>query len=643
MVLQQPDVGIFFGMFAGLHLLFTLYRRHAWQWQKSLATLVPAALVALMIAGPTLLSGYKHNIEDTAQVQTETPEEKWNYITQWSFPPDEMIDLIAPNFMGIRSGEPSGPYWGRTGRSAEWEQTRQGFMNYRVESVYLGFIPIAFAFFALVGCRRSKHYPTVIFWACSAAVALMLSFGRYFPLYRLFYMLPVVNNIRNPNKFLQVFQVCLAILTAYGFQAMFFKANNVVAAATTANHKKPAKRKTTAVTDVPAAHPLWPYIVLGAATITLMLAAMITSAATASISSRFTAQGWPPQAATVIAANQVRALWHAFFMALLTTLACAPFFLSKFARLQRFRTWIAAGLVLVVAADAYALSRHYIKEMPRSYIDANPLTDFLQQNLGTERTTILTQQGIYGIWQNYLLPYHRIPTFSFAAMPRMSTDYQQLLQAGSQNPLRMWQFSSVKYLLAPAALEQQLPPGTASKVFAYNLQRGHGDNFNVVPLPNGEHAVFELAGYAPRYLLLTDGRDDQPSEALQRIASPAGPLLNGTPVPNAVTVQRHTPSLREMRVQAEAPGLLRIAERWDPDWKAWINDKEVPVKRIEHMIQGIEIPAGTHNVRIAYRPSLLFFYMQISGFLILLGAILARVLTRKRDLHKQKQTASECN
>jgi uncharacterized membrane protein YjfL (UPF0719 family) len=56
----------------------------------------------------------------------------------------------------------------------------------------------------------------ILFWGAAAAVTLMLAWGKFFPLYALFYKLPVVNNIRNPAKFLQVFQLALGILAAYG-------------------------------------------------------------------------------------------------------------------------------------------------------------------------------------------------------------------------------------------------------------------------------------------------------------------------------------------------------------------------------------------------------------------------------------------
>jgi hypothetical protein len=120
------------------------------------------------------------------------------------------------------------------GQSAGWETTHQGFQNFKLENTYLGAIPLALAVLAplaaLTAWRRRRHEPLlpvipedgarheIMFWSAVAMVTLLLSFGKYFPLYYLFYQLPVVSSIRNPNKFLQVFQLAVAILAAYGFE-----------------------------------------------------------------------------------------------------------------------------------------------------------------------------------------------------------------------------------------------------------------------------------------------------------------------------------------------------------------------------------------------------------------------------------------
>lgn len=627
MFMQQPDVAMFFALFAGAYLVFRLWQRlgrpttlrKGAQWIK---VLVPVAVVALLFAAGPLLSGYKQHVQDTAQVQTESPEERWHYITQWSMPPEEMVDFIAPNYTGIRSGEPKGPYWGRMGRSDGWETHRQGFMNYRMESLYLGIIPIAFALFAVFIARWSKHRPDIIFWAIAALVALLLSFGKYFPLYALFYQLPVVNNIRNPNKFLQIFQVALAILTAYGVDGLFRYRQRTVDLSPSAFAK--------ATPDMPSSVLRWFFWVLTVFSGILLLAAVVVTADRTGGVGRFVAQGWPPQAAQVIVANKVYALWHAVFMAGVMLIVFAVFSFKILDKLLKFRNLMAAALVLIVAIDAVKLSRDYVKAMPRSYIDANPLTEFLSENLADGRVALVTQEGIYNIWLTFLLPYNRIPTFNFPAMPRMPIDYKQFLQAGSQNPLRMWQFSAVRFLLAPSELTQQIPETVARKVFTYHLAPAPDDNVRVIPAADGTHAVFELKGALPRYALIAD-YDSEPGEvAIARLKDPREPLVNGRLIEGGVDLLDYRPGRVELKTNADVPTMLRVAERWDADWKATVNGEPVELLRVDFLCQGVPLPAGKNHVVLAYRPSRFFFNILILGVFLFVLAILGTLKHGKK-------------
>jgi hypothetical protein len=230
-LVEQQDVALFFGIFLGGYAIFSSVRRQGWKLRAMARVLAPMGIMILVVAGSPALNAYRSQAIDSTSSESESGNEKWNFITQWSQPPDETIELLAPGYMGWRSGEPEGPYWGRCGRSAEWEKTRQGFMNFRLDSLYIGAIPIVFALFAFVaavfakrktmtpdefGAGWEERRAEILFWAAVAVITLLLAYGKFTPLYWLFYQLPVVNNIRAPVKFLQVFQVALAILAAYG-------------------------------------------------------------------------------------------------------------------------------------------------------------------------------------------------------------------------------------------------------------------------------------------------------------------------------------------------------------------------------------------------------------------------------------------
>jgi hypothetical protein len=238
-LLEQQDVTLFFGLFWAPYALFLLVREYGWQWSMLLKILVPMTAAVVLIGGPASLGVYVSQTSGVSAGAGETHESKWEFVTQWSLPPDESIALIAPGYMGWRSGEAEGPYWGRMGRSEGWEKTRQGFMNFKLDDGYMGIVAIVFPVLAIVGAfawRKGLNRPLpdappgtvqvlmgygrseVLFWGAVALVAFLLALGKYFPLYQVFYQLPIVNNIRAPVKFIQVMQFALGILAAYGVE-----------------------------------------------------------------------------------------------------------------------------------------------------------------------------------------------------------------------------------------------------------------------------------------------------------------------------------------------------------------------------------------------------------------------------------------
>lgn len=236
-MLEQQDVTVFFGIFWVAYAVYSIVRTYEWRLTMLLKLLMPMAVAVMLIGVPGSLKVYFSQTEGVTAGSGETPNAKWEFVTQWSLPPDECISIVAPGYMGWRSGEPEGPYWGRKGRSAEWEQTRQGFMNFKLDDEYMGVVAFVFPVLALIVAwgrfkwanrldsasspiglvevlDTSRH--EVIFWGGVAVVSFLLALGKFFPLYHIFFQLPIVNNVRGPVKFMLVMQFALGILTAYG-------------------------------------------------------------------------------------------------------------------------------------------------------------------------------------------------------------------------------------------------------------------------------------------------------------------------------------------------------------------------------------------------------------------------------------------
>jgi hypothetical protein len=62
---------------------------------------------------------------------------------------------------------------------------------------------------------------------------------------------------------------------------------------------------------------------------------------------------------------------------------------------------------------------------------------------------------------------------------------------------------------------------------------------------------------------------------------------------------------QRLRVSTSEPALLVISDNFYPAWHATIDGDPVPLVRADYTLRAVPIPAGTHEVRIAYRSSLL--------------------------------------
>lgn len=629
MFLEQADVALFVSLALGPYAVYAIVREHGFRVPVLLRALVPMAVAAGLISFRPLWTGYQTAVKGVATMNQETPRAKWEFVTQWSWPPEESIDFIAPGFMGWRSGEPAGPYWGRMGRSAGWEQTRKGFQNFKLENQYLGAIPLAFAVWALVAAwggrrRGGPGGADVAFWSAAAGVSLLLSFGKYFPLYRAFYLLPMVSSIRNPNKFLHVFQIAVGVLAAYGFTA---------ALAAGGEDGSPLRaRARLFVKGLLAACGLF------------ALGALIVFASWGSRAAALSQAGFGGPFADVIVQNRVWALGHG---AVLLLCAAALFWVLVTRPLPgRGRLFAAWAAVLIVAADGLFLARHYVSSLPSSLIGDNPAVEFLRKAMGNQRAALVSQDRFYNAWLTYLFPYHGIKTVNVTQMPRMPADYQAFLGAVGNQPVRLWELTAATYILGPAQLWTQIQQDAAMRelfeiAFAYNVgpdETGTGFRvFPATPAEPGRECILRLKAPAYRHAMVDAWRVVPDDEALKLLASPraaayhevlvapetaAGlPASAGHGAIAEVMVPQCSAGRMLIRVSTERAAILRISERYDRDWRATVDGRPAPLLRCDYLFQGVLVEPGLHEILLVYRPSLASLGVQALGMLVCAAAL----------------------
>jgi len=626
MFLEQADVALFCTLLLVPVGLYEASRvTGGWKPLPLLQRSWGAALVAVL-----LIVGASMSVVDSGVMEVpggESPDKKWAYLTQWSQPPEESLDFIAPGWTGWRSGDPKGPYWGKMGRSDGWEQTRQGFMNFKLENVYVGAIPLLFAIMALgsaLGQRREERSKVIGLWVGLCLISLFLSFGKFFPFYRPLTWLPGFSSIRNPNKFIHFFQIAWGVLAAFGLDAALRMDRHVL------------KRW------------LWAGGILSALFFLSGLA--LWSDLTAG-GVRLSMMGWG-EMGHAIQWNKAFSVTYAG-----VALALGAGFLWILMRPQwKDKAWLAWIPALVVLFDAAViLAPHYIQTMPQGYVAENELVRVLKREVGHHRTAMATQDGFYNQWLTYLFPFQGIPSINVTQLPRPPADYTAFWGV-VKDPVQLWKLTSVSHVLAHGPVASQLlsNPSWAAQLepsWAYQPMddgRGGVATRSVAVTPEAPELVLRMKSPTPRVLAASSWREETDEEALKEIARPGfqpgqpvflpegsgivrPPVLSGEGLPATVEITRMTPGRYQFTVENQAPIVIRVAEKYNPSWKATVDGKTVPVLRTDFMFQGIFLDQpGTHQVVLRYAPSSFPLWLEETGLLIGLAGAVSLCWPRRR-------------
>lgn len=93
-------------------------------------------------------------------------------------------------------------------------------------------------------------------------------------------------------------------------------------------------------------------------------------------------------------------------------------------------------------------------------------------------------------------------------------------------------------------------------------------------------------------------------------------------------IEKHDSGLIQMSMKSNNPGTLVLREGWYPEWKAYINDEEVKIDRVNDIFMGIAIPEGDLLIKFKYVPGSFYYGASISIFMLFV--IILLVLSKKR-------------
>jgi hypothetical protein len=114
-------------------------------------------------------------------------------------------------------------------------------------------------------------------------------------------------------------------------------------------------------------------------------------------------------------------------------------------------------------------------------------------------------------------------------------------------------------------------------------------NDRVVTVSTREDALALVTAHAPAPMAVIEGDD----VTLDR--EPTTPLV-------AATVARFSTDSLAIDVHAPSDGTLVVNDAWYPGWRAWVDGREVPIRRANGFVRAVPVPAGDHAVTMRFEP-----------------------------------------
>ncbi len=541
----------------------------------------------------------------------------FDYATNWSWHPGEIITLLIPGFYGLKADL----YWGPI---VPWTNS----------SVYVGLVPILFGVIALVYQRTRL----VIFFAVITLLLVLASLGRNFPLLYdlLFTTLPFFNKFRAPEQLLHLLPFTTGVLAAAGYTAL---AGALEKGATVDRAK--LTRILLVIGGILGGLLLIALAAKNGLFDTLSGSMFLKDGEAAEFRQRYGAQA--QQAMAQVKKMRFDVFWKDYVKFSLLAVALIGLLVAWLR--GKVRAWtFATGIVALVVIDLALVSSKYIDPKPSASLEQAFRPDatvaFLQKQPGLFRVFPLGPQ----LFMDNTYAYYGLQSvggYSPAKLKIYQTMLDSCMYQGPDPafPLNMSVVNmlNVEYLIAPGMLpEGKFEPVNADqtrRIFTYR---------NPARLPRAffvDTVVTATTDYAT-FGLLNDSTFHPAHTAIIAATLPAKIVPADPSQPPLITSYKS----REIRIATETrgPSLLVLSEIYYPaGWKAFVDGKETEIYRTNYLLRSVFVPAGTHEVVFSFDPPMYSLGWSLSnagwgvaGVCVLLGLLrLPAVRQRFRRPH----------
>ncbi|MDQ6834012.1 MAG: YfhO family protein [Chloroflexota bacterium] len=319
-------------------------------------------------------------------------------------------------------------------------------------------------------------------------------------------------------------------------------------------------------------------------------------------------------------------------------------------RYARLAASLALTTVIVIDMAHFSLPYNAATVDEASLFPRPQVFDALPQSVAPVRVVPINQKDSY-----VLLPPNMLEAFGIADLGAdeslVLTEYGQFFRQIEPKPFKyngyilvitddtspLLDLAGAEYFISALPLDVATKPlqlvAASQGVYLYRNPQAAPRAFittNVKPVADFPASLQTLAapGFTPCSVATIQGTSLPPSP-------PSQPGCVG-----AATITRYEPNAVHIRAETPVDGLLVLSDAYYAGWKVTVDGKTQPLYRADGVFRGVQIGAGTHDVRFAFRPPEVIRGGVISlvGLVAALFLVAGSAFRRARTGHGERKT-----
>lgn len=592
---------------------------------KTILVFVFAAGISGLMYADSYLSIKEYNKYSMRGLPSITAQEKpgqnnaqpldYDYATNWSFSPTEVMTFFVPFWVGFGDveyqGSSTNTYWGQ--------------MPFTTSPMYFGVITILLGIIGIV--YNFKKNILVRALTVISFIALLLSFGRTMPILfnLMFYNFPFFSSFRAPVMIHILINIAFVILAGFGIKSII----------------ETAKDKAKTAGFLGAAKYVFPLLALPILISLIGFESYYSSQVGSSpLLEKLKSQGanqqqitqYVQQVSTIAYANVKSEMLVIGFLLLAAYGACFLFIKGNI----KYQLFITA-IIIITIIDLWHIdfkTLHWDNKSDSEAVFKTP--DYVDWILKNDKNTY--EYRVLDIQKptNNIYAYWRLQSISGYQGAKLRI-YQDMIDVDEINNPIVWKLMNMKYVIADKPYQDSA--------------------FTV--MFKGSKYILKNNGYLPRAFFVSSYKVAQGIEILNNIKQgnfdpskvallekDPGVKIDPADSTAKVSITNYTNQLITLEAEASGNNLLYVSEVYYPiGWKAYIDGQETETFKTDYLFRSIIVPKGKHKIEFKFESTTFNTGKNISiGANIFLIAIFGisiagSLLKRKKQPETEEKTS----